>query len=90
MKAWSDLDQEMIIKSFHCFVLSAHHNETRDNEIAWFKPGKALSSGLERLRVAMAKAAKEFVDRFTESDTENNPDLVIDSDWEEDEDVDIE
>ena len=38
----------------------------------------------------MAKAAKEFVDRFTESDTENNPDLVIDSDWEEDEDVDIE
>ena len=90
LKAWSDLDQEIIIKSFHCCALSARGNETQDNEIACFKPGKPLSSGLELLKAAMAKAAKEFDDPFTESDSENSPDLVIDSDWEENGDVDIE
>ena len=43
-----------------------------------FKPGKPLSSCLERLKAAMAEAAKEVVDPFTESDIENDPDLVID------------
>ena len=33
----------------------------------------------------MADAAKELVDPFTESDIKNDPDLVIDSDREEDE-----
>ena len=45
----------------------------------------------KKLRVsAMTKAAKEFVDPFTESEIENDPELVINSDREEDEDVDIE
>ena len=90
LKAWLDLDQEIIIKSFHCCALSSRDNEIQDNEIACFKSRKPLNSGLERLKAAMARAAKEFDDLFTESDSENNPDLIIDSDWEEDEDVDIE
>ena len=39
---------------------------------------------------AMAEAAKKLADPFTEADIKNDPDLVIDSDREEDEDVDIE
>ena len=58
---WSDLDKEIIIKSIRCCALSIE-----DNEIACFKPGKPLSSGLERLKAAMAEAAKELVDPFTE------------------------
>ena len=49
-----------------------------------FKPGKPLSPGLERLKAAMAEAAKELVHLFTEWDIENDPDLVIDLDREED------
>ena len=66
-----------------CFVNTGWGS--KDNEIARFKPGKPLSSGLERLKAAMADAAKELVDPFTESDIKNDPDLVIDSDREEDE-----
>ena len=55
-----------------------------------FKPRKPLTSGLERLKAIMAEAAKELVDPFTESDIKNYPDLVIDSDREEDEDIDNE
>ena len=69
--------------------MSKQDNGSEDNEIACFKPGKPLSSGLERLKAAMAEAAKELADPFTELDIENDPDLVIDSDREEDEDVDI-
>ena len=69
--------------------MSKQDNGSEDNEIARFKPGKPLSSGLERLKAAMAEAAKELADPFTELDIENDPDLVIDSDREEDEDVDI-
>ena len=69
--------------------MSKQDNGGEDNEIACFKPGKSLSSGLERLKAAMAEAAKELVDPFTELDIENDPDLVTDSDREEDEDVDI-
>ena len=90
LKAWSDLDKEIIIKSFRCCALSIQDDGSEDNEIVCFKPGKPLSSGLERLKAAMAEAAKELVDPFTESDIENDPDLVIDSDREEDGDVDIE
>ena len=87
LKAWSDLDKEIIIKSFRCCALSIQDGGSEDNEIACFKPGKPLSSGLERLKAAMADAAKELVDPFTESDIKNDPDLVIDSDREEDEDL---
>ena len=66
-----------------CFVNTGWGS--KDNEIARFKPGKPLSSGLERLKAAMADAAKELVDPFTESDIKNDPDLVIDSDRGEDE-----
>ena len=38
----------------------------------------------------MAEAVKELVDPFTELDIKNNTDLVIDSDREENEDVDFE
>ena len=70
--------------------MSIQDDGNEDNEIACFKPGKPLSSGLEHLKAAMAEAAKELVDLFTELDIENDPDLVIDSDREEDENVDIE
>ena len=90
MKAWSGLNQEIIIKLFRCCALSIQNDGSEDNEITCFKPGKPLSSGLERLKAAMAEAAKELVDPFNESDIENDPDLVIDSDRKEDEDVDIE
>ena len=90
LKAWSDLDKEIIIKSFCCCALSKQDDGSEDNEIVCFKPGKPLSSGLERLKAAMAEAAKEFADLFTELDIENEPDLVIDSDREKNEDVDIE
>ena len=90
LKAWLDLDKEIIIKSFQCCGLSIEDDVSEDCKIAIFKPGKPLSSGLERLKAAMAEAAKELVDPFTESDIENNPDLVIDSVREEDEGVDIE
>ena len=70
--------------------MSIQDDGSEDNEIACFKPGKPLSSGLEHLKAAMAEAAKELVDSFTDSDIENDPDLVVDSDREEDEDVDIE
>ena len=90
LKAWSDLDKEIIIKSFRCCALSIQDDGSEDNEIACFKPGKSLSSGLERLKVAMSEAAKELVDSSTESDIGNDLDLIIDSDREEDEDADIE
>ena len=89
-KAWSVLDKEIIIKSFLCYALSIQDDGSEDNETACFKPGKPLSSGLELLKVAMAKAAKELVNPFTESYIKNDPDLVIDSDREEGEDVDTE
>ena len=38
----------------------------------------------------MDEAAKKLVDPFTELDIKNDPDLVIDSEREEDEGVDIE
>ena len=90
LKTCSDLDKEIIIKSFRCCSLSMQDDGSEDNEIACFKPRKPLmSSGLEGLKTAMAEAAKELVDPFTKSDIENDPDLVIYSDKEEDEDVDI-
>ena len=90
LKTCSDLDKEIIIKSFRCCSLSMQDDGSEDNEIACFKPRKPLmSSGLEGLKTAMAEAAKELVDPFTKSDIENDPDLVIYSDKEEDENVDI-
>ena len=90
LKTCSDLDKEIMIKSFRCCSLSMQDDGSEDNEIACFKPRKPLmSSGLEGLKTAMAEAAKELVDPFTKSDIENDPDLVIYSDKEEDEDVDI-
>ena len=90
LKTCSDLDKEIIIKSFRCCSLSMQDDGSEGNEIACFKPRKPLmSSGLEGLKTAMAEAAKELVDPFTKSDIENDPDLVIYSDKEEDEDVDI-
>ena len=90
LKTCSDLDKEIIIKSFRCCSLSMQDDGSEDNEIACFKPRKPLmSSGLEGLKTAMAEAAKELVDPFTKSDIKNDPDLVIYSDKEEDEDVDI-
>ena len=89
-KAWLDLDKEINIKSFRCCPLSVQDDASEDNEIACFKPGKPLSSGLERVKAAIAEAAKELVDPFTESDIGNDPGLVIDLDREDDEDVDFE
>ena len=71
-------------------ALSIQDDGSEDSEIACFKPGKPLSFGVERLKAAMAEAAKELVDPSTELDIENDPDLVIDSDREEDEVADIE
>ena len=82
LKAWSDLGKEIIVKSFGCCTLSIQDDGSEDNKIACFKPGKPVSSGLERLKAAMAEAAKELADPFTESDIKNDPDLVIDSDRE--------
>ena len=59
-------------------------------EIACFKLGEPLSSGLGRLKAAMAEAAKELLDPITELDIENDLDLVIGAERKEDEDVDIE
>ena len=50
LKAWSDLDKVIIIKSFRCCALSVQDDGSENNEIASFKPGKLLSSGLERLK----------------------------------------
>ena len=91
LKAQSDLDNEIIIKSFHFCALSIQDDGSEGNKIACFKqPGKPLSSGLECLKAAMAEAVKELDGLFTESDIENDPDLVIDSNRKEDEDVDNE
>ena len=49
LKAWSDLDREIIIKSLCCCALSIQDDGSEDNEIVCFKPGKPLSSGLEHL-----------------------------------------
>ena len=65
LKAWSDLDEEIIIKSFCCYALPIQDDGSEDNEIACFKPGKPPSSGLECLKAAMVEAAKELVDLFT-------------------------
>ena len=66
-KAWPDLDKEINIKSFRCCPLSIQDDASEDNEIACFKP---LSSGLERLKAAIAEAAKERVDPFTDRTSE--------------------
>ena len=76
--------------SFRCSALSIQDDGTEEKENACFEAGRTLSSGLEQLKAAMNKAAKEFVDPFTESEIEIDPQLVINSDREEDEDVDIE
>ena len=70
--------------------MSIQDDGSEDNKIACFKLGKPLTSGLERLKAAMAEAAKDLVDPFMESSIKNDPDLVIDSDREEDEDFDTE
>ena len=80
LKTCSDLDKEIIIKSFRCCALSIQGDRSDGNETACFKPGKPLSSGFESLKTAMAEAAKELVNPFTKSDVENDPNLVIDSD----------
>ena len=76
-KAWPDLDKEINIKSFRYCPLSIQDDASEDNEIACFKP---LSSGLERLiiiiiiiiilKAAIAEAAKERVDPFTDRTSE--------------------
>ena len=66
LKAWSDLDKQIIIKSFCCCAFSIQDDGREDNKIACFKPVKPLSSSLGRLKAAMAEAAKELVDPFTE------------------------
>ena len=90
LKAWSNLDKEIIIKWFACCTLSIQGDGSKDNKIACFKPGIPLSSGLKRLKAAMTEVAKELVDPFTESDIENDPEHVIYSDRKEDGDVDLE
>ena len=70
--------------------MSIQDDGSEDNKTACFKLGKPLTSGLERLKAAMAEAAKDLVDPFIESSIKNDPDLVIDSDREEDEDFDTE
>ena len=65
-KAWSDLDKRIIIKSFCCCAFSIQDDGSEGNEIVCFKPVKPLSSGLERLKAAIAEAAKELVDSFPE------------------------
>ena len=90
LNAWLDLDKEIILKSFRSCALPIQDDGSEDNKIVCLKPVKPLSSGLERLKVAMAEAAKDLADPFTESDIEDDPDLVTDSDREEDEDVHIE
>ena len=89
LKAWSKLDREVIIKSFRCCALSVAVDGLEDDEISCFKPGKTLSSGLERLKNAMEANKEAEVDPFeiNDSDVEDNPDDFIDDD--EDEDVDI-
>ena len=61
LKAWLDLDKEIIIRSFCCCALSMQDDGSEDNEIACFKPEKPLNSGLERLKTAMAEAAKSLL-----------------------------
>ena len=51
IKAWSNLDREILVKSFRCCALALAPDGSEDNEIACFKPGKTLASGLERLNV---------------------------------------
>ena len=77
LKAWSDLDKEIMINSICCCALSIQDDGSEDNEIASFKHGKRLSPDLERLKAAMAEAAKELVDPFNESQIKNDPHLVI-------------
>ena len=50
INAWSNLDREIIVKSFRCCALALAPDGSEDNEIACFKPGKTFASGLERLK----------------------------------------
>ena len=77
--------KRLLLNHFVC-ALSVQDDGSEDNKIACFKPRKPLSSDLEHLKVAMTEAAKLLLDSFTESDIEN-PDLVINLDRKEDEDV---
>ena len=52
LKAWSDLDKEIIIELSRCCDLSIQDDGSKDKVIEW-KPGKPLSSGLERLKAVM-------------------------------------
>ena len=62
LKTCSDLDKEIIIKSFRCCSLSMQDDGSEDNEIACFKPRKPLmSSGLEGLKTAMAEEPKSLL-----------------------------
>ena len=90
LKTWLDFDKKIIVKSFCCCGLSIQDDGSEDNKIGYFKPGKPLTSGLERLKAAMTETAKQLVDPFTESDIKNDPYLIIDLDREIDEDIDIE
>ena len=89
LKAWSYLDKEIIIKSFCCCALLIQDDRSEGKKLH-IKLEKPLSSSLERFKAAMDEAAKKLVDPFTELDIKNDPDLVIDSEREEDEGVDIE
>ena len=66
LKAQSDLDKVIIIKLFRCCALSIPDGGNESKEIACFKLRKPLSSGLERLKAAMAETAKELLDPITE------------------------
>ena len=42
LQAWSNLDREVIVKSFRCCALSLATDGSQDDEITCFKPGKTL------------------------------------------------
>ena len=82
--------KRLLLNHFVAVLSSIQDDGSEDNKIRYFKPGKPLSSGFEHLKAAMAEAFKERFNPFTESDNENDPDMVIDLDSKQDEDADIE
>ena len=93
MQSWADIPTELIKKSFPCCGLNLPIDGSDDHKIVCFRDRQPCSTGREMLKAQVSILLEPDEDPFkiTESDVEdaNDPNQIIDSDDEANEDIDI-
>ena len=94
LQSWADLSTDLVKKSFPCCGLNLPVDGSDDDKIIWFRDGEPCSKGKEMLKSQLSILLEPDENPFeiTESDVEdaNDPHQVIDTDGEQDDDIDIE